>query len=268
MLRASSSRLVQSGLHRNLKCASLARTAGSVRQSSSEADGEPSFIQMCEIFLDNARSYVEHRLLTRPDPPGTKKNPYEDKKSKIKGLWSGFYMCSVVFATWKLWCSQNGTSYISSGWSTIGLSFDLLQPLIFLSKLETFLYQNEIGRQNTVVCGFENDWSSLQFIQNECRSRSLVLWIRNSILYNFRTFLINCSFEKVLFYQTVDRMVDCFYVRCNYVIFPQSSISKWPSLYIVFALNSYILFRNNSCCLCRENSQITQFLSFSRLSIF
>lgn len=86
MLRASSSRLIQSGIHRNLKCGSLARTAASVRLSSSETDGEPSFIQMCEIFLDNARSYVEHRLLTRPDPPGTRRDPHEDKKSKIKGL--------------------------------------------------------------------------------------------------------------------------------------------------------------------------------------
>jgi len=92
MLRASSSRLVQSGFHTNLKCMSLARTAGAVRLSSSKGDGEPSFIQMCEIFLDNARSYVEHRLLTRPDPPGTKKNPHEDKKNKIKGWCGVFYV--------------------------------------------------------------------------------------------------------------------------------------------------------------------------------
>ena len=55
--------------------------------STSEAGqhGEPSFTKMCEGFFDNARSYVEHRLLTRPDPPGRRPEKYEDKKQRVKG---------------------------------------------------------------------------------------------------------------------------------------------------------------------------------------
>ena len=51
---------------------------------------EPSFTEMCEGFFDNARSYVEHRLMTRPDPPGRRPETFEDKKQRVKG-WLIFF---------------------------------------------------------------------------------------------------------------------------------------------------------------------------------
>jgi len=39
---------------------------------------------MCEGFFENARSFVEHRLLTKPDPPGYRTEKFEDKKTQNK----------------------------------------------------------------------------------------------------------------------------------------------------------------------------------------
>ena len=53
--------------------------------SSETEQAEPSFTEMCEGFFNNARSYVEDRLLSKPDQPGTRKESPDEKQHKIKG---------------------------------------------------------------------------------------------------------------------------------------------------------------------------------------
>ncbi|XP_031562890.1 glutamate dehydrogenase, mitochondrial-like [Actinia tenebrosa] len=100
MLRASSVRFMRPSLPGSIKPASIAKTVSSVRLSSTEAGQgeEPSFTQMCELFLDKARTYVEHRLLTRPEPPGTKRAPHENRKHKIRGILDTMKPCQDVLS--------------------------------------------------------------------------------------------------------------------------------------------------------------------------
>lgn len=97
------------------------------RATSSDAEQvpEPSFTEMCEGFFDNARSYVEHRLLTKPDPPGTRPEKFDDKKHKIKGI-VGCAACPLLgrFASLTL---QKRTDFKHS--LTVSYSFYL--PSIF-----------------------------------------------------------------------------------------------------------------------------------------
>lgn len=69
---------------RSSKYVSVLRNALEKMSTSSDSQ-DPSFTQMCEGFFENARSYVEHRLLTKPDPPGYRPEKFEDKKHRIKG---------------------------------------------------------------------------------------------------------------------------------------------------------------------------------------
>lgn len=81
MLRNSLTRAVSS---RSSKYVPVIENLGGKLSTSSDSQ-DPSFTQMCEGFFENARSYVEHRLLTKPDPPGYRPEKFEDKKHRIKG---------------------------------------------------------------------------------------------------------------------------------------------------------------------------------------
>ncbi|EDO40710.1 predicted protein [Nematostella vectensis] len=85
---------------RPLPASNIAR-AWTLYSSAVESDTEPSFTEMCAGFFDQARTYVEHRLLTRPDPPGKIPEKFEDKKHRIKGILDVMKPCqdvlSVVF---------------------------------------------------------------------------------------------------------------------------------------------------------------------------
>lgn len=97
------------------------------RATSSDAEQvpEPSFTEMCEGFFDNARSYVEHRLLTKPDPPGTRPEKFDDKKHKIKGI-VGCAACPLLGA----FCFPNVAE--TYGFQTlVNVSFSFYLPSIF-----------------------------------------------------------------------------------------------------------------------------------------
>lgn len=69
---------------RSTKCLPAVQNAV-VKMSTSSDPQDPSFTKMCEGFFENARSYVEHRLLSKPDPPGYRPEQFDDKKHRIKG---------------------------------------------------------------------------------------------------------------------------------------------------------------------------------------
>jgi len=75
---------LRGALVRSTKCLPAVQIAV-VKMSTSSDPQDPSFTKMCEGFFENARSYVEHRLLTKPDPPGYRSEKFEDKKHRIKG---------------------------------------------------------------------------------------------------------------------------------------------------------------------------------------
>lgn len=69
---------------RSKKCLPAVQNAVGKMSTSSDPK-DPSFTQMCEGFFENARVFVEHRLLTKPDPPGYRPEKFEDKQHRIKG---------------------------------------------------------------------------------------------------------------------------------------------------------------------------------------
>lgn len=75
---------IRATLFRSTKCLPVVQNAIAKMSTSSDPQ-DPSFTQMCEGFFENARSYVEHRLLTKPDPPGHRPEKFEEKKHRIKG---------------------------------------------------------------------------------------------------------------------------------------------------------------------------------------
>lgn len=75
---------IRATLFRSTKCLPVVQNAMAKMSTSSDPQ-DPSFTQMCEGFFENARSYVEHRLLTKPDPPGHRPEKFEEKKHRIKG---------------------------------------------------------------------------------------------------------------------------------------------------------------------------------------
>lgn len=83
---------------RGTKCLPAVQNAV-VKMSTSSDPKDPSFTEMCEGFFENARSYVEHRLLTKPDPPGYRPEKFEDKKHRIKGKTTAqeLHSCLSVF---------------------------------------------------------------------------------------------------------------------------------------------------------------------------
>ncbi|XP_029200822.1 glutamate dehydrogenase, mitochondrial-like [Acropora millepora] len=94
VLRNSLTRAVSS---RSSKYVPVFENLGGKLSTSSDSQ-DPSFTQMCEGFFENARSYVEHRLLTKPDPPGYRPEKFEDKKHRIKGTLDVMKPCADVLS--------------------------------------------------------------------------------------------------------------------------------------------------------------------------
>ena len=84
MLRLQSAISLRTALIGSAKCLPAVPN-GAVEMSTSGQAESLSFTKMCEGFFENARSYVEHRLLTKPDAPGYRPERFEDKKHRIKG---------------------------------------------------------------------------------------------------------------------------------------------------------------------------------------
>lgn len=89
-------------LIRGTKCLPAVQIAV-VKMSTSSDPQDPSFTKMCEGFFENARSYVEHRLLTKPDPPGYRSEKFEDKKHRIKGKIAQQFHSSFVLPFSVFW---------------------------------------------------------------------------------------------------------------------------------------------------------------------
>ena len=88
---------LRGALIRSRKCLPAVQNAV-LNMSTGSEPKDPSFTEMCEGFFENARSYVEHRLLTKPDPPGYRPEKFEDKKHRIKGKTAQeFHSSSSVF---------------------------------------------------------------------------------------------------------------------------------------------------------------------------
>lgn len=75
---------IRAALLRSTKCLPAVQNAVAKMSTSSDPQ-DPTFTEMCEGFFENARSYVEHRLLTKPDPPGHRPENFDEKKHRIKG---------------------------------------------------------------------------------------------------------------------------------------------------------------------------------------
>lgn len=84
-------------LARSAKCLPAVQNAVEKMSTSSDSK-DPSFTQMCEGFFENARVFVEHRLLTKPDPPGYRTEKFEDKKHRIKGTLDVMKPCADVLS--------------------------------------------------------------------------------------------------------------------------------------------------------------------------
>ena len=50
-----------------------------------DAEGEPSFLEMVNLFVENARELALQRLTTKPPPPGRRAVPPEQKRASVKG---------------------------------------------------------------------------------------------------------------------------------------------------------------------------------------
>ncbi|KAM7426803.1 glutamate dehydrogenase [Porites harrisoni] len=88
---------IRAALFRSTKCLPAVQNAIAKMSTSSDAQ-DPSFTKMCEGFFENARSYVEHRLLTKPDPPGHRPENFEEKKHRIKGTLDVMKPCADVLS--------------------------------------------------------------------------------------------------------------------------------------------------------------------------
>lgn len=88
---------IRAALFRSTKCLPAVQNAIAKMSTSSDPQ-DPSFTEMCEGFFENARSYVEHRLLTKPDPPGHRPEKFEEKKHRIKGTLDVMKPCADVLS--------------------------------------------------------------------------------------------------------------------------------------------------------------------------
>ncbi len=61
-----------------------ARVVGSRLMSSGE--GEPSFLEMVDMFVQNASKIALSRLSTKAPAPGRRADEPEEKKAKVKGV--------------------------------------------------------------------------------------------------------------------------------------------------------------------------------------
>ena len=64
-----------------------ARVVGTRLLSSAapDAEGEPSFLEMVNLFVENARELALQRLTTKPPPPGRRQDPPDQKRAFVKG---------------------------------------------------------------------------------------------------------------------------------------------------------------------------------------
>lgn len=46
---------------------------------------DPNFHEMTEYFIESARGYVEDRLIHKPDGPGKRPIPIEEKRKAVRG---------------------------------------------------------------------------------------------------------------------------------------------------------------------------------------
>lgn len=53
--------------------------------AASDAEGEPSFLEMVNLFVENARELALQRLTTKPPPPGRRPVPPDQKRASVKG---------------------------------------------------------------------------------------------------------------------------------------------------------------------------------------
>lgn len=57
-----------------------------VSAAAPDAEGEPSFLEMVNLFVENARELALQRLTTKAPPPGRRQVPPEQKRTTVKGL--------------------------------------------------------------------------------------------------------------------------------------------------------------------------------------
>eukprot|EP00794_Sanderia_malayensis_P012794 gene12794-14106_t len=90
-----------SSLVRMTSCTSAvkhgARAVGS-RLMSDGADGEPSFHEMVDQFVENARDLALQRLSTRSPRPGRRQEPPEEKRAMVKGILDVIQPCNATVA--------------------------------------------------------------------------------------------------------------------------------------------------------------------------
>ena len=105
MFSVQSVNSIRSALLRSTKCLPAVQNAVAKMSTSSDPK-EPSFTEMCEGFFESARTYVEHRLLTKPDPPGYRPEKFEDKKHRIKGKLAQEFVipCKLLTVINNLFC--------------------------------------------------------------------------------------------------------------------------------------------------------------------
>lgn len=97
MLRNSSA-LRSAAKHRSVVSAvqNGARIVGSRLMSA--GGGEPSFLQMVDKFVENARDLALQRLSTKPPPPGRRQEPLEQKRATVKGILDIIQPCNATVA--------------------------------------------------------------------------------------------------------------------------------------------------------------------------
>ena len=64
-----------------------------VSAAASDAEGEPSFLEMVNLFVENARDLALQRLTTKPPPPGRRAVPPEQKRASVKGNLAAYSIC-------------------------------------------------------------------------------------------------------------------------------------------------------------------------------
>ena len=53
--------------------------------AAADSEGEPSFLEMVNLFVENARDLALQRLTTKPPPPGRRQDPPDQKRAMVKG---------------------------------------------------------------------------------------------------------------------------------------------------------------------------------------
>ncbi|XP_065053806.1 glutamate dehydrogenase, mitochondrial-like [Rhopilema esculentum] len=61
-----------------------------------DAEGEPSFLEMVNLFVENARELALQRLTTKPPPPGRRQDPPDQKRAFVKGILDIIQPCNAT----------------------------------------------------------------------------------------------------------------------------------------------------------------------------